>query len=183
MALLNLFCKSREFKGKLEASRKRLFRVAYSWSQDSALADDLAQETLEKALKYSGQLRDPGALNAWLLSILTNCWRDYFRRRKDMVDIDQMEFVHDITPEYEQNRHQIINHVRAAIAELPLRQRQVVTLVDLGECSYIETAVILNIPIGTVMSRLCRARDALKGKLLADHAVTEDYPAYIRKVQ
>ncbi len=183
MELLNLFCKSREFKGELEASRERLFRVAYSWSHEPALADDLVQETLEKALKYSGQLRDPGALNAWLLSILTNCWRDYFRGRKDMLDIDQMELVHELTPEYEQNRHQIITHVRAAIAELPLRQRQVVTLVDLGECSYIETAVILNIPIGTVMSRLCRARNALKSTLLADDIVTEDQPVHIRKVQ
>jgi len=181
--LLNLFCKSREFRGKLEASRKRLFRVAYSWSHESALADDLVQETLEKALKYSGQLRDPDALNAWLLRILTNCWHDYFRRRKDMVDIDQMEFVHDITPEYEHNRHQVINQVRTAIAELPLRQRQVVTLVDLGECTYVETAVILDVPIGTVMSRLCRARNALKGKLLADNDVTEDQPIHIRKVR
>ena len=57
--------------------------------------------------------------------------------------------------------------MRAAIAALPLGQRQVVTLVDLEEFSYAEVAEILAIPIGTVMSRLCRAREALRGLLEA----------------
>jgi len=93
MSLLNIFCRSQEFKQRLEASRTRLYRLAYSWCHDTALADDLAQETLEKALKKSSQLRDPAALETWLFSILTNCWRDHFRRSRDMLDIDDLPLV------------------------------------------------------------------------------------------
>lgn len=174
MSLLNIFCRSQEFKQRLEASRTRLYRLAYSWCHDPALADDLAQETLEKALKKSGQLRDPAALETWLFSIMTNCWRDHFRRSRDMLDIDDLPLEHEVTPEHEQHQHQVVSGVRSAIATLPLGQRQVLTLVDLEGCSYIEVANILGVPVGTVMSRLCRARRALKESLLDSDLVSRD---------
>jgi RNA polymerase sigma-70 factor, ECF subfamily len=174
MKLLNVFCRSQEFKLRLEASRVRLYRLAYSWCHDPALADDLAQETLEKALKKSGQLRDPAAMETWLFSILTNCWRDHFRRSRDMVDIDDVPLECDVTPEHEQQQHQIVSEVRGAIATLPLGQRQVLTLVDLEGCSYIEVSNILGVPVGTVMSRLCRARRALKASLLDSELIGQD---------
>jgi len=174
MKLLNLFCRSQEFKQRLEASRTRLYRLAYSWCHEPALADDLVQETLEKALKKSSQLREPAAMETWLFSILTNCWRDHFRRTKDTVDIDDIPFEHEITPEHEHQQHQVVSQVRAAIGTLPLGQRQVLTLVDLEGCSYIEVANILGVPVGTVMSRLCRARRALKASLLDSDLVKHD---------
>jgi RNA polymerase sigma-70 factor (ECF subfamily) len=76
-----------------------------------------------------------------------------------------MELGHDQTPESESGRLEVAVRVRAAIARLPEGQRQVVTLVDLEGFSYIEVAGILGIPIGTVMSRLCRARAALRDQL------------------
>ena len=174
MPLLNLFCRSQDFKQRLQESRQRLYRLAYSWCHDAALADDLAQETLEKALKKSGQLRDPAALETWLFSILTNCWRDHFRRSRDMLDIDDLPLEHEGTPEQDQQQHQVVSEVRSAIAALPLGQRQVVTLVDLEGCSYIEVSNILGVPVGTVMSRLCRARRALKDALLDSGLVNPD---------
>ena len=60
----------------------------------------------------------------------------------------------------------MVTAVREAIATLPNGQRQVLTLVDLEGCSYIEVANILGVPVGTVMSRLCRARRALKARLI-----------------
>ncbi len=66
------------------------------------------------------------------------------------------------TPEDEHAQSQIVSRVREAIANLPIGQRQVLMLVDLEEFSYTEVATVLAIPIGTVMSRLCRARQALK---------------------
>ncbi len=174
MKLLNMFCRSQEFKQRLEASRIRLYRLAYSWCHEPALADDLVQETLEKALKKSGQLRDPAAMETWLFSILTNCWRDHFRRSKDTVDIDDIPFEHEITPEVEHQQHQVVSQVRSAIGLLPLGQRQVLTLVDLEGCSYIEVANILGVPVGTVMSRLCRARRALKESLLDSDLINQD---------
>ncbi len=132
------------------------------------LADDIVQETLSKALKNAGKLRDMKQLNAWLFSIMTNCWRDHFRQLREtdnIEDIEDFQCSHETTPEHISSQTQTVTRVRAAVEKLPLGQRQVLTLVDLEEFSYVEVAAILDIPIGTVMSRLCRARQSLKAHL------------------
>lgn len=177
MKLLELFCRGQEYKTRIEQSRTRLYRTAYAWCHDATLADDLTQETLEKALKKHDQVRDPAALEAWLFSILNNCWRDHFRRTKNMLDIDDVALEHPDTPELEHQQHQIVHEVRAAVARLPVGQRQVLTLVDLEDCSYLDVAQILDIPVGTVMSRLCRARRALKELLLDSDLVPHEAAA------
>ncbi len=162
------FGHSKDLQSKLEQIRPRLYRLAYSWSHNPALADDLVQETMIKALKNAHQLRDPALLNSWLFSILANCLRDHYRKHKEMDDIDEIEdyhYAHEDTPENAHSQSQIVVRVRDAVAKLPLGQRQVLTLVDLEELSYIEVAATLGIPIGTVMSRLCRARIAMKALL------------------
>lgn len=162
---------SPEFRTRLEGSRARLYRLAYSWCHDAALAEDLVQETLYKALKKSGQLRDMEVLEGWLFRILANCWHDHLRQRRSTVDIDdlddieEMPFANRLTPEDMHGEKQLVARVRSAVERLPLGQRQVLTLVDLEEFSYGETAEILDIPVGTVMSRVCRARQALKQQL------------------
>ncbi len=166
MEFFNLFSQSRELRQSLEQSRVRLYRMAYAWCHNAALADDLAQEALTKALRKSNQLRDPKARDAWLFSILTNCYRDHFRRQRDMDNIDDVELSDETTPESHSGQQEVVVQVRAAIARLPQGQRQVVTLVDLEGFSYIEVADILGVPIGTVMSRLCRARNALRALLV-----------------
>jgi RNA polymerase sigma-70 factor (ECF subfamily) len=70
------------------------------------------------------------------------------------------------SPETETDRRTVIGRVRAAVAALPAGQRQVITLVDLEGLSYVEVANVLKVPMGTVMSRLCRARRALRKTLL-----------------
>ena len=162
------FIRSREAQRALEQGRARLYRVAYAWCHNAALADDLVQETLAKALRKSAQLRDPKARDAWLFTILANCYRDHFRRTREMDDIDEIEISHDTTPETESSRTEIVSLIRATIARLPAGQRQVVTLVDLEGFSYVEVSQILEVPIGTVMSRLCRARNAMKAMLLPE---------------
>ena len=169
MDVFNFLSHSREDRAKLEQHRLRLFRIAYSWTHNSALADDLVQETLTKALRKSEQLRDPNAGAAWLYSILNNCYRDHFRRLRSTEEIDDNTLTHESTPEKESGQQEVVLKVRAAIAKLPEGQRQVVTLVDIQELSYAEVAQVLDVPVGTVMSRLCRARFALK-KLLDDMA-------------
>ncbi len=164
--MLDFFLRSREAQRALTLARQRLYRVAYAWCHSPALADDLVQETLTKALQKSGQLRDPKARDAWLFTIMANCFRDHFRRQRDMDDVDELEIPHDVTPEFESSRTQIIELVRRAIERLPEGQRQVVTLVDLEGFSYLDVAQILDIPIGTVMSRLCRARNSMKTLLM-----------------
>lgn len=165
MKIFSLFCGVDAFQQQLEQIRPKLYRVAFSWSHNAALADDLVQETMIKALKNAAQLRDPALLNSWLFSILANCWRDHFRQHRDMDDIEELEdhrCIHETTPEDEHAQTQIVDRVRNAVAMLPMGQRQVLTLVDLEDFPYIEVAAILSIPIGTVMSRLCRARQSLK---------------------
>jgi RNA polymerase sigma-70 factor (ECF subfamily) len=168
MDIFDFFLRTREAQRALQQARSRLYRVAYAWCHSPALADDLVQETLIKALQKSSQLRDPKARDAWLFTILANCYRDHFRRSRDMEDIDELELSLEATPESESSRSEIVAKVRAAIGRLPEGQRQVVTLVDLEGFSYIEVAQILDVPIGTVMSRLCRARNAMKVILLPE---------------
>jgi RNA polymerase sigma-70 factor (ECF subfamily) len=160
---------SQAFLAQLEQHRTSLFRLAYAWSHDRALADDLAQEALVKGLQHAEQLRDPERLRSWLFGILANCWRDHLRALRPNVDIDSLDEeclpVCQETPDLAYGRAQTVALIRSAIAHLPVGQRQVVTLVDLEELTYAEVALILAIPIGTVMSRLCRARRALRDLL------------------
>ncbi|MFO7542334.1 MAG: RNA polymerase sigma factor [Thiobacillus sp.] len=156
------------FRSGIEALRPVLYRIAYSWCHDAALADDLVQDTLSKAWTRRAQLREETALKAWMVTIMNHCWLDHLRRRRDFEDIedwqDELESSAD-SPEASCNREQVIAGVRAAVARLPLGQRQVLTLVDLEEFSYAEVSGILDIPVGTVMSRLSRARASLKSLL------------------
>ncbi len=168
MGLLQLIGRTRQFEERMAECRPRLWRLAHSWCRNRALADDLVQEALTKGLKNHGQLRDEHALHAWLCGILANCWHDHLRSHRDMDDvteIDEFRLVSDGTPEAECLQSEVVRRVRQAVAALPVAQREVVTLVDLEEFSYAEVAAILEIPLGTVMSRLSRARGTLKESL------------------
>ena len=183
MDLLDFFTRSREAQRALQQARARLYRVAYAWCHNTALADDLVQETLSKALKNSAQLRDPKARDAWLFTILANCFRDHFRKTREMDDIDEIEISDETTPETESSRSEIVGMVRTAIARLPKGQRQVVTLVDLEGFSYVEVSQVLDVPIGTVMSRLCRARNAMKAMLLPEMQQNPEMNRSIRRIK
>lgn len=169
----------------MEAQRPVLYRIAYAWCHDPALADDLVQEAMAKAWARRAQLRDEAALKAWMVSIMNHCWLDHLRGRRDHEDIEEM---HDElespvdSPEACCNREQVIACVRAAVARLPLGQRQVLTLVDLEEFGYADVAGILEIPVGTVMSRLSRARANLK-RMLDQKAGQQGAQPALRRVK
>jgi len=150
----------------LKNKREQLFRVAYSWCNDELLADDLVNEALLKALKKREHLRDQSSINSWLFKILANCWYDHLRKIQPSENIDDLVFTDNETPEQLLQQQEIITQVRKAVSSLAMGQRQVITLVDLEGFSYDEVASILSIPIGTVMSRLSRARISLKEKLM-----------------
>jgi RNA polymerase sigma-70 factor (ECF subfamily) len=174
---------------RLETLRPRLHRLAYAWCHDAALADDLVQDTLAKALTRSDQLRDEQALESWLFSILNNCWRDHLRARRDFVDVSELDeaiYSEEPGPEQRYASSQAVQRVRRAIARLPIGQRQVITLVDIEECGYADVARILDVPVGTIMSRLSRARQALKQHLSTDQSAlvarADDRPV-IRRIK
>ncbi|MBI3570146.1 MAG: sigma-70 family RNA polymerase sigma factor [Gammaproteobacteria bacterium] len=156
---------SRWFRREVEAMWQRLYRMAYSWCHDPHLAADLVQDTMAKALKNRHQLRDRAALTGWLFVILTNSWRDHCRHVRDTVDIDTMELGHDSDLETDSDRNALLQRVRTAMARLSPDHRQVLTLVVLEGMAYDEVARVLGIPIGTVTSRLCRAREILRRNL------------------
>lgn len=165
LGIENLFGRGPGLRRDIERERGMLCRMAYAWCHDAALAEDLAQMAVEKALRAVGQLRDPGKLKAWMLRILANCLKDHLRERRELVDFESVEetlAAGDPTLEEARAGAEMVRRVREAVAALPVGQRQVVTLVDLEECTYAQAGEILEIPIGTVMSRLCRARRALR---------------------
>lgn len=168
MGIRSIFGRNAAVRREIERSRADLYRMARAWCRDADLAEDVAHTAIEKALRAASQLRDVAKLRAWLFGILANSLRDHARARREFVPLEGIEeLIADTgpTPEEARASAELTLRVRRAVGELPLGQRQVVTLVDLEGCSYTEVGEILDIPAGTVMSRLCRARRALRERL------------------
>ncbi len=158
----------------------QVYRVARGVSRSKEEAEDLMQETYARAFR-SWQSFTPGTnLRAWLLRILTNLNIDRGRRAQrtpDSQPLDESDYFlyNRLDPTNENQQERVLerlsqDNVAEALAEVPHDFRDVVVLVDIGEFSYAEAAQILDIPIGTVMSRLHRGRRILKQEL-ADLAV------------
>lgn len=179
--ITNLFTAAK-LKHAFAERRTRLYRVAYSWCHNAALADDLVQETMLKALKKADSLKDQKTLDAWLYRILSNNWHDYLRtsgRNTELVEVSDDDSIENADL-YQQS--QIVARVRNSVAQLPMSLREVVSLADFAGFSYAEIADILQIPIGTVMSRLYRARQTLKEQLL-DLAGEQHIPIKLMRVK
>jgi RNA polymerase sigma-70 factor, ECF subfamily len=153
----------------------QVYRVARRLVATREEAEDLVQDTYGRAFR-SWQSYTPGTnLRAWLLRILTNLNIDRGRRQQRSPDTQPLEegdyFLYNklesTIPDENPDEERVIerlsqNSVVEALAEVPHDFRDVLVLVDIGEFSYAEAAQILDIPIGTVMSRLHRGRRALK---------------------
>ena len=181
--IIKLLTNTSYIRGELEKRRSLLYKIAYSWCHNPALADDLVQEAMLKALRNTKQLRNVEVLNSWLSKILANCWYDYLRRTRETVDLDNLPYEETSSEGDEHEQQDIVSRVRAMIATLPVGQRQAITLVDLAGFSYIEIAGILDIPIGTVMSRISRARSTLRTKLADYDPRQEIMRAKIRRIK
>jgi len=168
---------------RIADSRDRLYGVALAWSGDAMVADDLVQETLMIALQRYQQLRDQERLNAWMYTILSNCWKQYLRRTRTTVDLDEVDICCEQDAEAGSSELEVVDRVRRAILKLPLGQRQTVTLVDLAGFSYAEVAEILDIPIGTVMSRLHTSRNSLQKVLANFRSQRPVEEGYLRRVK
>lgn len=146
----------------LHALIPRLRRFARSLAGDAAAADDLVQAALERALTRGADLRDPAALQAWLFSVLYRAFVDEHRRMARWKRIARLFSTEDgaspPTPEH-------VFDARASLAGfacLTPEQRALLMLVSVEGLAYREAADALGIPVGTVMSRLSRARQALR---------------------
>jgi RNA polymerase sigma-70 factor (ECF subfamily) len=152
-----------EFARSLEAELPRLRRYARALTRDASRADDLIQDTLVRALAKQHLYQDGTNLRAWLFTLMHNQHVNNARRnvREDnSLDVDTMaaHLVAVTDPTASRQLHELDE----AIGKLAMEQRQVILLVGLEGMSYEETAAILNVPIGTVRSRLSRGREALR---------------------
>jgi RNA polymerase sigma factor (sigma-70 family) len=151
------------FAARVVAHVPRLRRYATAWLHNVADADDLVQDCVERALRQHATLQHPERLGGWLFAILhnlhlSNLRRD--RRRGVTIGIDALadDLALSAPPE---DRNQIREFARA-MASLSEDHRQILLLVSLEGLTYREIAELLEVPIGTVMSRLARARERLR---------------------
>jgi len=142
----------------------QLRRFARSLTRDPGDADDLCQNALERALKARNQWQVGTRLDAWMYRIIRNCWIDEVRSRTrhaahlapeeaglSVSNDDHLGIEHNIE----------ISEVDRALHQLPDEQREVISLVLIEGMAYKEAAEVLEIPIGTLTSRLVRGRQAL----------------------
>ena len=139
----------------------RLRRYARALAGDQHAADDLVQDTLERALNKHHLWRPGSDLRAWLFAIMHNVFVNQLRARQAhpeaALDEDDLPAVPSV-----QGARLEIRYLESALALLPPEQREIVLLVGLEQFSYAEAAKSLDIPIGTVMSRLFRGRERLR---------------------
>ena len=149
----------------------RLRRYARALVGDRATADDLVQDTLERAWAKRHLYRRGTDLRAWLFTVMHNVHVNRVRaaRPTDMLE-DEMPELAQRAP---QGDALLVRDLDRAIARLPAEQSAVLLLVTLEEMSYEEVARALGIPIGTVMSRLSRAREKLRGMMLGQSATAK----------
>jgi len=146
----------------------RLRRFARSLAQDDERADDLVQDTIERALSRRDQWREGTSLESWLFRILRNRWIDVWRSaqsRAETMDLDCLAPVagSDGREEYESVRQRAA--IRDAVDSLPEGNREAVALVMIEGLDYREAAEVMGVSEGTVASRLSRARAALMERL------------------
>jgi RNA polymerase sigma-70 factor, ECF subfamily len=156
------------FTSDLISLLPNLRRFALSLSRRPDLADDLVQTTAERAFAARDRFDPTTRLDAWLFRILRNAWLDTVRRQQTRGTEVEMENVADavVTDGVATVETQImLKSAEAAVAALPIEQREVMMLICVEEMTYKETAEVLGLPIGTVMSRLARARVAVANRL------------------
>lgn len=151
-----------QFLDQVEACVPALRRYARALTRNADLADDLVQDCLERAIARRGLFRPSGPVRAWLFTILLNLYRNALRsshRRGETVHLDAVPEPSTPAP---QPGHIALAEMARAIDTLPLEQKEALLLVALEGLPYTEAAGILKVPLGTLMSRLGRARTALR---------------------
>jgi RNA polymerase sigma-70 factor, ECF subfamily len=141
----------------------RAFAISLSGNPDRA--DDLVQETLLRATANIGSFQPGTNMMAWLFTILRNHFLSEYRKRRREVEDADGSYIESLTSAPGQQGHLEFKELFAALAKLPVLQREVVLLVGASGFSYDEAAAICGTPVGTVKSRVSRAR-ALLAELL-----------------
>ncbi|RWK54347.1 MAG: sigma-70 family RNA polymerase sigma factor [Mesorhizobium sp.] len=140
-----------------------LRRYARSLTRDSAEAEDLVHDALVRAYERRGTFRSGGNLRAWLLSIVHNAFIDGLRsRRSEAARVEQAGYLTDASMQAPQEHSVRLAQVREAFFKLPDEQRSALHLVAIEGLTYSQAAEASGVPLGTLMSRIGRARAALR---------------------
>lgn len=155
--------------------RNDLYSYALFLTRNYEQTEDLVQETYLRALKAKEKLRASSNIKGWLFTILKNIWLNQLRKWRngpEMLHVD-VNNIADKIVKLSKDSHDLYvskmdaENVRAAIERLPAESRKIILLREFEELSYLEIARTLNCPVGTVMSRLGRARAQLRELLSA----------------
>ena len=160
---------SDDFRERLIAFLPRLRRFAYGLSGDPAQADDLAQDACVRALTYRDQWQPGTKFESWMFRITQNLWIDKRRSLKSKGihhDLDSVEEPSGVDGRDVTEGRLTLAKVMEGMQALSDDQRTLMVLVCIEGASYKEAAEILEMPIGTVMSRLARARQLLHAQLV-----------------
>jgi RNA polymerase sigma-70 factor (ECF subfamily) len=156
------------FESELLGLLPRLRRFARALAHDAADADDLCQVALERALKARDRFEPGTRLDSWMYRIMRNCWIDEVRTNKRRSETFAPEeagiAVGDDGDRQIEMRAELAS-VERAMATLPDEQREAIALVLVEGLAYREAAEILDVPMGTLTSRLVRGRQALMAQL------------------
>ena len=155
---------SAAFEGQLTALLPRLRRFAHALSRNAADADDLTQAAIERALRSKNQWQPGTRLDSWLYRIMRNLWIDTARARirKEKFEAPPQE-AERVGQDPRDGIEAVLDleRIMAAMQRLPEEQREIVALILIEGFGYREVSEMLDLPIGTVSSRLVRGRTAL----------------------
>ncbi|WP_243372992.1 RNA polymerase sigma factor [Microvirga solisilvae] len=152
-----------EIASLLEPQLPGLRRYAWALLRDDEGADDLVQDTLERAIRHWAQRRRDGDLKAWLFAIQRNLFLDVVRRRKSHGIQVGVEALEEVSASADNPESQVgMRDILTGLDTLSEEQRSVLLLVGVEDLSYEQAAQVLDVPVGTVMSRLSRARGRLR---------------------
>ena len=164
-----------KFNKLIQENLDGLLQLAYMRTSNKELAEDLVQDTCIKA--YNSYLEKEEIENpkSWLYRILINTHIDYTRKKHlNLVNIEDVDLPDNVNPSKDIETNIFFKDLGTALKKLEPEQRIVIYLSDINEYSYKEIANLLEVPIGTVMSRLHRARQSLR-KLLNEKGYSRTY--------
>jgi RNA polymerase sigma-70 factor (ECF subfamily) len=157
----------REFNGMVEDSGPAMYRLAYRLVGDRHEAEDLVQEAFRSAWKSRELFRPEGGHRAWLAAILRRRVADHWRHPRPPALLAHDQALEVELPGADPCRDELSDEMQAALGHLPDELRETLLLVVVAELSHQEAADLLAIPLGTVLSRVSRARKRLREYLLA----------------
>jgi len=156
------------FDDLIERWHLPIWRYARRVTGDSEAASEVVQETWLRVLRAIGRLRDPASLRAWLFGIAHRVAIDRLRARYRSPEFGDLEPERAVAAEPDDALERELATMEHELARLPVQEREILTLFYLRELSLADVATALSIPVGTVKSRLFRARRLLRRELLKD---------------